>query len=381
MKISVITPDFSHNCLGRAYLLAKILQRQYEVEIAGFVFGEKKWSPLADDRSVDYKAVKVGRLSFCENVRDLVRKIDGDVLYASKPLVASFGVGLLKKWREGNPLVLDIDDWERGFMKAYCQELSPYYRLRYLGSSLFFYEGSSYWNSLLCERLVSCADEITVSNRFLRTKFGGAIVWHGRDTTVFDPQKFDRDTVRERYKIRPGKVIMFFGTPLPYKGLEDLIEAVKLLKEGILVIVGLDESPYCRSIISAAEPLGERFKGMGLQPFEKVPEFLAAADVVVIPQKKSPATIGQLPAKVFDAMAMAKPLVVTRVSDLPEIVEGCGWVVEPGNVEELAGAIQYILDHPEEAQEVGFRARERCKEKYSWDAIEDTLIDVFEKYE
>jgi len=33
MKISILTPDLSHNCLGCAYLLAKILQKYYEVEI------------------------------------------------------------------------------------------------------------------------------------------------------------------------------------------------------------------------------------------------------------------------------------------------------------------------------------------------------------
>jgi hypothetical protein len=40
MKISILTPDLSHNYLGRAYLLAKILQRHYEVEIIGLMFGE-----------------------------------------------------------------------------------------------------------------------------------------------------------------------------------------------------------------------------------------------------------------------------------------------------------------------------------------------------
>ena len=39
MKISILSPDLSQNCLGRAYLLAKILQSHYEVEIIGPVFG------------------------------------------------------------------------------------------------------------------------------------------------------------------------------------------------------------------------------------------------------------------------------------------------------------------------------------------------------
>ena len=40
MKISILSPDLYHNCLGRAYLLAKILQMHYEVEIIGPMFGE-----------------------------------------------------------------------------------------------------------------------------------------------------------------------------------------------------------------------------------------------------------------------------------------------------------------------------------------------------
>ena len=40
MKISILSPDLSHNCLGRAYLLVKILQRRYEVEIIGPMLGE-----------------------------------------------------------------------------------------------------------------------------------------------------------------------------------------------------------------------------------------------------------------------------------------------------------------------------------------------------
>jgi len=40
MKISILSPDLSYNCLGRAYLLAKNLQRHYEVEIISPMFVE-----------------------------------------------------------------------------------------------------------------------------------------------------------------------------------------------------------------------------------------------------------------------------------------------------------------------------------------------------
>jgi len=119
----------------------------------------------------------------------------------------------------------------------------------------------------------------------------------------------------------------------------------------------------------------------GIQPFDKIPQFLAMADVVVIPQKKNLATIGQIPAKLFDAMAMAKPIIATDVSDIPEILDGCGWVVEPENPEKLADAIKYVFDHPLEAETMGQKAREKCIDRYSWEAMEKVLINIFKKYE
>jgi len=387
MKISILTPDLSHNCLGRAYLLAKILQRRYEVEIVGPIFGDGIWEPVANDKSIEYKSVKIsGRFKPYWQIRKLAKKIDGDVIYASKPLFTSFGVGLLKKLSNSKPLILDIDDWQMGFMKEIYSSLSLAQSFKFLATSaLFFYSMSSYWNTLFGEKLSHLADEITVSNNFLQDKFSGTIVWHARDTEAFNPEKFDGSSLREKYDIaRNKKVVMFSGTPRAHKGIEDLIEAINLLQtqDVLLTLVGADEGSYSQNLITMADKkLGERLKVFGLQPFEKVPEFLAMSDVTVIPQKRNLASVGQLPAKVFDAMAMAKPIVATAVSDLPEILDGCGWIVEPESPEQLARAIQHVIDHPEEARQMGQKARQKCIENYSWDAMEKILVNIFRKYE
>jgi len=388
MKISILTPDLSHNCLGRAYLLAKILQRRYKIEVVGPIFGEGIWRPVADDKSIIYKFVKIygGFKAYCE-IRELVKKIDGDVIYASKPLFISFGMGLLKKLFDKGPLILDIDDWQMGFIKESYKNLSIARRLKSLVSSaIFLYSSGSYWNNLISEELVHFADEITVSNHFLQKRFGGTIVWHGRDTEAFNPKKFDKILLKEKYKVKKNKkVVMFFGTPRPYKGIEDLIEAVNLLKDSciLLTLVGLDKDNYSKRVRKlACSKLGsKRVRLFGLHPFKKIPEFLAISDLVVIPQRKNFATVGQIPAKVFDAMAMAKPIIATKVCDLPKILDGCGWIVEPENPEQLAQTIQYVLDNPEEAEETGRKAREKCIEKYSWDAMKKVLVNIFEKYE
>jgi glycosyltransferase involved in cell wall biosynthesis len=386
MKISILTPDLSHNCLGRAYLLAKILQRHYEIEIVGPMFGGSIWEPLAKLGDMEYKFIKLeGRFKPYWQLKELFKIISGNVIYASKPLFFSFGIGLLEKLHSRRPLILDIDDWQMGFMKETCLILSFTHYLKFLASSaLQLYNMGSYWNNLISEKLARFADAVTVSNNFLKEKFGGTVIWHGRDTRAFNPEKFDKKSIREQYGIDGSKkILMFFGSLRPYKGIEDLIEAVSLLKDPdiILFLVGVEGDNYSQNLIRFAnDKLNQRFKAFGLQPFEKIPEFLAMSDVVVIPQRRNFATIGQVPAKVFDAMAMAKPIIATNVSDLPEILDECGWIIEPENPQQLVETIQYVFDNPDAAAEKGQNAREKCKARYSWDVLEEILVGIFAKY-
>ncbi len=384
MKISILAFDLSNNALGRTYVLAKVLRRRYEVEITGPVFGDSVWPPLENE--FDFRMMP-GH-TFKEFVRLLPKSLNtigGHVVYAHKPLFTSFGVGLLERVLSMKPLILDIDDWEMGFIR-WEQEMrrySVYEKTRDL--VLGFSRPNSYTYVSLLERLSRFATDITVSNAFLKRRFGGTLVPHGRDTESLDPGKVDRSYVREKFSVSDKRVITFLGTPRPYKGIEDLIDAVSLLNSPsvLLMVIGLGEDSYSRRLAGLAlEKLGEHHvRLLSQQPFKRVPEFLALSDLVVVPQHRNQATIGQVPAKVFDAMAMAKPIIATRVSDLPEILEGCGWTVEPENPERLAEAIEYIFENPGEAIDKGRRAREKCIDRYSWNALGRILDDVFSRYE
>ncbi len=389
MRISILTPDVSQNCFGRAYLLARILQKHYEVEIVGPAFGRGIWPPLANDTSISCKYVRIsGRIEAYWELSRLLGLAEGEVVYASKPLITSFGIGLLKKMIQEKPLLLDIDDWQAGLVMDMRSRLSLPRRLKLLtDSALFPFEVSSYWNNLLCEKLAGLADGITVSNRFLQHKFGGELVWHARDTGAFSPDRYDSQSVRRDFGIAEDKkVVMFFGTPRPHKGIEDLIAAVRSIgnRSTILMVVGIDyESSYCRTLLRKAmnDLSHTNFLHYGLQSFDKIPELLAMADVAAIPQRSGPAAKGQLPAKVFDAMAMARPIVATRVSDHAEILAECGWLVEPEQPVQLADAIQYVFDHPQEAARRGSLARAKCMKEYSYESMSRVLREVFKKYE
>jgi len=169
---------------------------------------------------------------------------------------------------------------------------------------------------------------------------------------------------------------MFLGTPRGHKGVDDLVDAVGVVGGDVrLVLVGAD----------ARSEAGQRWITkpwvtlVGEIPFDDVPRYLVAADAVAVPQRATSDTVGQVPAKLFDAMALARPIVSTAVSMIPEILEGCGVLVPPGNVEALAVGLRRLLDDPESSAELGRRARARCQERYSFSSARAALFPIVER--
>jgi glycosyltransferase involved in cell wall biosynthesis len=369
VKVSVLAADLSDNATGRADLLARLLSARYEVEVIGPRFGADVWRP-ARGGAVGQRSVSAGRYpGFAARIPALLELADGDVLVASKPRPTSFGVGLLARARRRRPLVLDIDDWEVGFFSRSGAWGT-------VGRAFNLADPNGLPWTWLAEKLVSRADAVTVASRFLERRFGGTLLPHVRDTDAWDPVRHDRAAARAQLEVGDRKVVMFLGTPRGHKGVDDLVEAVGLLGPGVvLALVGVD--PVRSGAPRWSAPAHVR--AIGEIPFDDVPRYLVAADVVAVPQRATSDTIGQVPAKLFDAMALGRPIVSTSVSMIPEILEGCGVVVEPGDVAALAGALKRLLDNPDEARALGRRARERCEARYSFRVARATLYPLLER--
>ena len=364
MKISVLAFDLSDNATGRADLLARLLAPRYDVDVVGPQFGQALWRP-AQGGPVAHRALRAGRYPrFATSIPDLLRAIDGDLVYASKPRPTSFGLGLLKRVSAGRPLLLDIDDWELGF----------FYRSGWWGRVGRFLNASNPnglpWTWLM-ERLVPLARGLTVASRFLQSRFGGTLIPHVRDVDAWRPEAFDPAVARARLGVGDARVVMFLGTPRGHKGVDDLIEAVRLLGRAdvVLALVGAGARYASAPWIRITEQI----------PFDEVPLYLAAADVVAVPQRATSDTLGQVPAKLFDAMALARPIVSTDVSMIPEILEGCGVIVPPGDPGALSAAIARLLDGRAEARDLGRRARARCETEYSFAAARARLFPLVDE--
>jgi glycosyltransferase involved in cell wall biosynthesis len=369
VKISIVCFDLADNALGRAELLARLLASRYDVEVVGPRFGDAVWRPVAGG-PIPHRGVRARHYPpFALAIPELLRLVDGDVIYASKPRPTSFGLGLLARARRRRPLILDVDDWELGF----------FYRSGFwgrVGRALNLDDPNGLTWTWITERFVPAADALTVASTFLQRRFGGALVPHARDTDAWDPARHDRAAARAALGVGDRRVVMFLGTPRGYKGVDDLVEAVRRLDEDVvLVLAGVGPASGWNSRWGASS----RIRIVGEVPFDDVPRMLAAADVVAVPQRATTDTLGQVPAKLIDAMAMARPIVATEVSMIPEILAGCGCVVAPGDPPALAEAIARLLADPAGAGELGRRARERCIARYSFAAARATLLPLIEE--
>ena len=115
----------------------------------------------------------------------------------------------------------------------------------------------------------------------------------------------------------------------------------------------------------------------GKQPYDNIPKFIASSDICLLPAYKNEVMKNIVPIKMYEYMAMRKPVIATS---LPGIMKEFGkdngviYVDRPEDV--LKKAIELIENN--RIEEEGKKAR-KFVEKYSWDNIVDEFEKVLEK--
>lgn len=194
-------------------------------------------------------------------------------------------------------------------------------------------------------------------------------------------QKTSRETIRSAMGFNPSsKVILLFGAIRPYKGvdtaLRTLAMVLKKLPASRLLIVGkLWESwgPYSRLI----ESLNIRH-AVSIHP-EYVPssevyKFFTAADIVILPYHRfdSQSGVGAC------AVSFRKPLIVTRVGGLPDLVADPRYVVPPKDPTALAKALVECLSKPGRLDDMAAGADDIAR-NLTWPSIIAKTMAVYGK--
>lgn len=177
------------------------------------------------------------------------------------------------------------------------------------------------------------------------------------------------------------KALLFFGFVRPYKGLKHLIKAMPKIKKNLenvkLLIVGEFRSPedkaaYINQIkaLSAVDPTLEAAVIIKDEytPDREVEKYLAACDMVVLPYESATQSgIVQI------AYGFKRPVVVTNVGGLPDVVEDnrTGYVVPPQDENAIADAVIRYFAEDKEAEFAKNIADEAYR--FSWERMGEVV--------
>ncbi len=177
--------------------------------------------------------------------------------------------------------------------------------------------------------------------------------------------------IRRRLGIEDKIVIGFTGTFGPWHGAPVMARAAELAARGFnmhLIFVGDgDEREETEKIVREA---GVSATFTGRVPREQVPDYLDACDILISPHKGGAdgSDFFGSPTKLFEYMAMERPVIASRLGQPAEIIEDgeSGILVESGSAEGLARAMKRLAgDGPLRAR-LGAAARATVAARYTW---------------
>jgi glycosyltransferase involved in cell wall biosynthesis len=223
-----------------------------------------------------------------------------------------------------------------------------------------FTNHTAYNPYLLRPKLRHCAGAFSISE-FDREDMGGSekieVVYQGIDVTAFAPRPVGPAGDPAR--------ILSVGALREKKGHHVLVEAVRLLAEEgrrvELAIVG--EGPERGRL----EDLGGPVTLLGAAPPERIAGFLAEADVFALAcVVAANGDLDGIPVSLMEAMAAGVPVVSTKLSGIPELIEDGveGILVPSGDAAALAEALARTIDDRAAAAERAARAREKVERQH-----------------
>jgi len=175
----------------------------------------------------------------------------------------------------------------------------------------------------------------------------------GVNVEFIDKNEARAVAIREKYRKKNGFLVVFVGRLVEEKGIGDLIEAVAIFKEkspevtAMIVGEGQDR-PMFESQVKE-KGLEDSVVFLGWVAPEKVPFYLAAADVFVGPSR--PARDGWIEAQgltFLEAMSANTPVIATRQGGIVDsVIDGkTGFLVEHSNPKEIVDKLLYIKKSP-----------------------------------
>lgn len=300
-----------------------------------------------------------------------------NVVISTSPQFFCGWAGLIASWVKWTPFILEVRDiWPEsivtvGAMKKgmVVRALEWLERVMYLGADHIVAVGNGYKKNILSK--VDVNYQITV-------------VTNGVDPEAFVPQSKDR-TYFETYGVEGKFICSYVGTIGMAHGLEVAIEAAKVLKKqhrndiAFCLIGDGARRAELEQLADEADVKGWVYF-LGRLPKSEMPNVLANSDCLLVHLKGTDLFQTVIPSKIFETMAMQRPLIMGVRGESAEIVRQSksGIDIEPDNGLDLANAVVKLCDDSDLYNSMCIHGRTFVSENYSRDVLARRFLNTIE---
>lgn len=173
-------------------------------------------------------------------------------------------------------------------------------------------------------------------------------------------------------------IVCYVGGVTTIRGINQLIKAADFIN-GEIEIAGSIASKDIEKNIGSRNNVNY----LGVLDRNKVRELLARSMGGLVTFLPEPNHINAQPNKMFEYMSAGIPVICSDFPLWRKIVEEnkCGICVNPEDPKEIASAINYLFEHPEEAKQMGKNGRIAVEKKYNWETESRKLITMYKSLE
>ena len=302
-----------------------------------------------------------------------------NLIIATSPQFFNGWAGTIASWLKWCPFILEIRDiWPESIVTVGALKknnllvriLERLEKWMYRSANHIVTVGNGYRDNILSK--VDVADRISV-------------VTNGVDLDVFSPQQPSKD-FRQKHGLEDRFVCSYVGTIGMAHGLGIVPRAAEILKS-----LGREDVVFClvgdgahrekleRNVVESN--LGDMVRFTGRLPKSEMPMVLASSDCLLIHLKKTDLFATVIPSKIFETMAMERPLVMGVQGESADIVEdsGAGIGMESDNEQQLVDAVLKLKDDGDLRNRLCQNGRKFVKKHFTRDSLAKKMLEVMEQ--
>lgn len=223
---------------------------------------------------------------------------------------------------------------------------------------------------------VACFDKTMAATPSIASKL------NPRKTVLLQNFPFTSELVAstsDDYASRPNQ-LLYAGIITSIRCAREMVDAMNLLPPSVdakLLMVGAVDGGL-EEVVAAIEASSRVTYG-GVLKRDGLQKAMAQSRAGIVVFYPLPNHVDAQPNKLFEYMSAGLPVIASDFPLWREIVDGakCGLLVDPLDPKSIASAVQWVFEHPAEAEQMGLRGQAAVRERFNWDSEARTLVNTY----